>query len=68
MSITNLLTGRSASFSLLIMGLLLLDTSQVMAQQNIAFRIRQQTEEPVDAATLIITDQKTGKVVANGLT
>ena len=68
MSMTNLQTGRSASFSLLIMGLLLLDTLQVMAQQNVTFHIQQQTKEPVDAATLIITDQKTGKVVANGLT
>ena len=68
MSMTNLQTGRSASFSLLIMGLLLLNTSQVMAQQNVTFHIQQQTKEPVDAATLIITDQKTGKVVANGLT
>ena len=68
MSITNLQTGRFTSFPLLVMGLLLLNTSQVMAQQNVTFHIQQQTKEPVDAATLIITDQKTGKVVANGLT
>ena len=39
-----------------------------MAQQNITFNIQQQTKEPIDAATLIISDQKTGRVIANGLT
>ena len=39
-----------------------------MAQQTVTFSIQQQTKEPIDAATIIISDQKTGKVIANGLT
>ena len=39
-----------------------------MAQQTVTFSIQQQTKKPIDAATIIISDQKTGKVIANGLT
>lgn len=56
------------SYINLVIALLLLNASSLMAQQTIIFNIQQQTKEPIDAATIIISDQKTGKVIANGLT
>ena len=56
------------SYINLVIALLLLNTSSLTAQQTINFNVLQQTKQPIDAATIIISDQKTGKVIANGLT
>ena len=56
------------SYINLVIVLLLLNASSLMAQQTINFNVLQQTKQPIDAATIIISDQKTGKVIANGLT
>lgn len=61
---TRLLT----SFFLPVIALLLLGKSQVMAQETVTFHVQQMTKEPIDAATVIITNQETGKISANGLT
>ena len=68
MTIQRLQTRPSTIHIILVITLLLLNTSSLMAQQNITFNIQQQTKEPIDAATIIISNQKTGKVIANGLT
>ena len=68
MTIQRLQTRPFATHIILVITLLLLNTSDLMAQQTVTFSIQQQTKEPIDAATIIISDQKTGKVIANGLT
>lgn len=68
MTIQRLQTRPFATHIILVITLLLLNPSNLMAQQTVTFSIQQQTKEPIDAATIIISDQKTGKVIANGLT
>ena len=68
MTIQRLQTRPFATHIILVITLLLLNTSDLMAQQTVTFSIQQQNKEPIDAATIIISDQKTGKVIANGLT
>ena len=68
MAIQRLQTRPFATHIILVITLLLLNPSNLMAQQTVTFSIQQQTKEPIDAATIIISDQKTGKVIANGLT
>ena len=64
----NLYLKTFTSYINLVIALLLLNASSLMAQQTINFNVLQQTKQPIDAATIIISDQKTGKVIANGLT
>ena len=68
MTIQRLQTRPFTTHIILVITLLLLNPSNLMAQQTVTFSIQQQTKEPIDAATIIISDQKTGKVIANGLT
>ena len=56
MTIQRLQTRPFISHIILVITLLLLNPSNLMAQQNITFNIQQQTKEPIDAATLIISD------------
>ena len=58
MTIQRLQTRPFATHIILVITLLLLNPSNLMAQQNITFNIQQQTKEPIDAATLIILIRK----------
>ena len=61
MTIQRLQTRPFATHIILVITLLLLNPSNLMAQQTVTFSIQQQTKQPIDAATIIILIRKQEK-------